>query len=435
MGKFLSMTGLTTLVTKMKSYFVPQTRTVNGKALSANVTLTGSDMTVSSTDSTTVASKLSSLATDLTNGLAGKADVNEETGKIDASLLPSYVNDVLEYAGEVAAPTLQGTGATSPVSIFFDTTNKVFVAADSLLSAKYYGSWQGTDSIEESLSWGEAGTKGVSPAKGKIYVNTATNKVYRWGGSAMVEISPDVAYTLPQATASALGGIKIGYTESGKNYAVQLDANGKAYVNVPWSNTGGVADSVAWGNVTGVPTVISGITNGSTNANLLTSLFGAGRVLTKLTSSGNTITAQGYNNSSQGVSDSVELKTVNGESLIGSGDITIATEDTKVTQEASPGSGIYYVLMAGTANNTKEETGTVKKSSSLRVNTETGATYASEVQTVTLTATSTGAAIVSKGLVQATGYKTTSGTSTQALMADGSVADEITTAEITALFS
>ena len=40
----------------------------------------------------------------------------------------------------------------------------------------------------------------------------------------------------PAATSSTYGGIQIGYTTSGKNYAVQLN-NGKAYVNVPWTDT------------------------------------------------------------------------------------------------------------------------------------------------------------------------------------------------------
>ena len=43
--------------------------------------------------------------------------------------------------------------------------------------------------------------------------------------------------TLSAASSSAIGGIKIGYTTSDKNYAVQLDINSKAYVNVPWENT------------------------------------------------------------------------------------------------------------------------------------------------------------------------------------------------------
>ena len=42
--------------------------------------------------------------------------------------------------------------------------------------------------------------------------------------------------SIPAATSSAYGGIRIGYTTSGKNYAVQL-SNGKAYVNVPWTDT------------------------------------------------------------------------------------------------------------------------------------------------------------------------------------------------------
>jgi len=44
-------------------------------------------------------------------------------------------------------------------------------------------------------------------------------------------------YTLPKSTSSALGGIMIGYNTSGKNYAVVLDSSGKAYVNVPWTDT------------------------------------------------------------------------------------------------------------------------------------------------------------------------------------------------------
>ena len=44
-------------------------------------------------------------------------------------------------------------------------------------------------------------------------------------------------YVLPAATANALGGIKVGYTTSGKNYKIQLDANDNAFVNVPWENT------------------------------------------------------------------------------------------------------------------------------------------------------------------------------------------------------
>lgn len=44
-------------------------------------------------------------------------------------------------------------------------------------------------------------------------------------------------FIINAATSSVLGGIKLGYTASGKNYPVVLDSNSKAYVNVPWSDT------------------------------------------------------------------------------------------------------------------------------------------------------------------------------------------------------
>ena len=59
-------------------------------------------------------------------------------------------------------------------------------------------------------------------SSGKMYVNVP------W---------TDNNTTYAQATSSTLGLVKIGYTTSGKNYAVQLDTNGKMFVNVPWTNT------------------------------------------------------------------------------------------------------------------------------------------------------------------------------------------------------
>lgn len=43
--------------------------------------------------------------------------------------------------------------------------------------------------------------------------------------------------TYSKATADALGLVKIGYTANGKNYPILLDADGKMYVAVPWTDT------------------------------------------------------------------------------------------------------------------------------------------------------------------------------------------------------
>lgn len=52
------------------------------------------------------------------------------------------------------------------------------------------------------------------------------------------QLTNDSGYltTIPVATNSAIGGIMIGYAESGKNYAVKVSSN-MAYVTVPWTDT------------------------------------------------------------------------------------------------------------------------------------------------------------------------------------------------------
>jgi hypothetical protein len=64
--------------------------------------------------------------------------------------------------------------------------------------------------------------------------------VRRYNGTSWTswtEIGAGGITSIPQASSSALGGIKIGYSDNGKNYAVELDSSGKAYVNVPWTDT------------------------------------------------------------------------------------------------------------------------------------------------------------------------------------------------------
>lgn len=55
--------------------------------------------------------------------------------------------------------------------------------------------------------------------------------------SSWTKIGAGGITSIPQASSSALGGIKIGYSDNGRNYAVELDSSGKAYVNVPWTDT------------------------------------------------------------------------------------------------------------------------------------------------------------------------------------------------------
>lgn len=85
--------------------------------------------------------------------------------------------------------------------------------------------------------------------------------------------------TYSEATSSAYGLIKIGYTESGKNYPVKL-SSGKAYVNVPWTDT----DTNTWR-----PVAVNGTTKLSADGGTTMDLV-AGDNMTVTHSSGGHIT-------------------------------------------------------------------------------------------------------------------------------------------------
>lgn len=68
----------------------------------------------------------------------------------------------------------------------------------------------------------------------KVMINGDTKTIAASDGTA-VDLGTYLT-SISFATATDVGGIKIGYTESGKNYPVQL-SDGKAFVNVPWTDT------------------------------------------------------------------------------------------------------------------------------------------------------------------------------------------------------
>lgn len=66
-------------------------------------------------------------------------------------------------------------------------------------------------------------------------------------GNFYTPVKDAAAYSLPVASDGKLGGITLGYSDStinSRNYAVQLNANNKAFVYVPWKNTEYTADGV-----------------------------------------------------------------------------------------------------------------------------------------------------------------------------------------------
>ncbi len=68
----------------------------------------------------------------------------------------------------------------------------------------------------------------------KIADATAT---YQPKGEYALKSEIPEAYSLPKATSSELGGIKVGYSGSDRKYPVELNTSGQAYVDVPTATT------------------------------------------------------------------------------------------------------------------------------------------------------------------------------------------------------
>ena len=68
------------------------------------------------------------------------------------------------------------------------------------------------------------------------FVGTGATTVTRTDANKFTINSTNTVYSLPAASTS-LGGVKIGYTDNAKNYALELDGDDEAFVNVPWTDT------------------------------------------------------------------------------------------------------------------------------------------------------------------------------------------------------
>lgn len=164
--------------------------------------------------------------------------------------------------------------------------------------------------------------------------------------------------SIPAATSSTYGGIQIGYTTSGKNYAVQL-SNGKAYVNVPWTDTN--TTYTAGTNIS-----ISGTTINCTYSYSLptatASVLGGVKIGSNISVSSGTISLTSANVTSAlgftpaKTSDIPEIPialpnpyalTINGTSYTGSSTVSITTPKPLITTTSFTGTQLSTTINAG----------------------------------------------------------------------------------------
>lgn len=157
-----------------KSDLASAVQTSLGKADTALQSFTETDPTVpswakQSSKPSYTASEVGAIATSAKGAANGVASL-DSAGKVPSSQLPSYVDDVLEYSAKSSFPS---TGET-----------------------------------------------------GKIYVDTSTNKTYRWSGSAYVEISASLALGETSSTAYYGDKGKTAYTHATETRLTTATASG-----------------------------------------------------------------------------------------------------------------------------------------------------------------------------------------------------------------
>lgn len=173
------------------------------------------------------------------------------SGIIDIDRLPKAALERMVVVADDTA-RFKLTTATAQVgdTVKVTATNKMYLVKDDSKLNTEDGYEPYTASSASSVPWSGVTGKpstfappmAAAPTLGGVKVGyTTSGKNYKLqvdaSGNAFVNVPwTDNNTTYNQATADTLGLVKIGYTSSGKNYAVSLDANGKMYVNVPWTD-------------------------------------------------------------------------------------------------------------------------------------------------------------------------------------------------------
>lgn len=145
------------------------------------------------------------------------------SSKVDKSSVSSS-NPTLSFGGTSTIGSVDGKDFKVTMPANPNTDTKVTSAANhySPTSVTY------TPTVGSAVTWGGAVVTGITKDDKGHIVGVTTGAIPE---------NPGSSYTLPVASSTTLGGIKVGYTSSGKHYQIQLNEDNHAYVYVPWTDT------------------------------------------------------------------------------------------------------------------------------------------------------------------------------------------------------
>lgn len=332
----------------------------NGGALQTNdVTIATGDKLVitDSSDSSKVARASISFNTANTGKCLTQAgtwaDFNTYTHPTTTATAAAAVkvgNDTNGHVVIGAALTASDVGAATSGHVHGSLTNdgKLGSTANYAVVTTTGGAITAVDlSVSTVTAQNTTGTTFVSSvtqnSKGQISVTTQPLPTYE-------------EYILPLAASGTRGGIQVGYTQSGKNYPVQLDPNTeKAYVNVPWTNVNSDYLPKAGGTMTGSISVSGNSLNLGSSSNKWANVYATnlyGQLEHSITIGGPS--GKTYNGSADitvyasdlGIASALHFAGVIVESLVAESStspVTLASDNTSIT----PSDG-YVVICQST---------------------------------------------------------------------------------------
>lgn len=154
------------------------------------------------------------------------------------------VNGTIQESGTALSSKYLGINAKASSATVADSANAVAWSNVSGKPSSYYTLPKATDSALGGVKTGyTAGTVSGTSYTAPVELNSSNQafvtipKAGITGALGYTPANSDNVKTYSAATTSALGLVKLGFTTSGKNYAVQINNQNNLFVNVPWTDT------------------------------------------------------------------------------------------------------------------------------------------------------------------------------------------------------
>lgn len=231
-------------------FFAPVTSGAQGQLLVSNGTnnapiwVNPANITVGTADKVGHTLTASTSFT-LTDGFDGSADKTLYLNRASTTILGGVTID----SGEHSMLYNSNTPNTKYPTISIETTGvnagQIYLTRDNVVNALGFTPGNANGSVTKIVATNSASSNSNTQTANP-YVNIigdANNVLasFQLAGSGNIGVtsagtSNAITISLGAANSTDYGGVKLGYSENGKNYALQLD-NGKAYVNVPWVST------------------------------------------------------------------------------------------------------------------------------------------------------------------------------------------------------